>query len=239
MRDARAWTEHLRAHIPLALSGEDPEGVHQVRVAARRLRAYLDLLGFRVLQDDLKRLLRGTGRVRDLEVALAKETLPEGFRDFLERELKKARARLPDLLASPWTEALLRALAALPPLGERTATRGLSRLAKRLQKRFRDLRENPSPEALHAYRRALRRLRYAKEFLGLSTREEKKLQEELGSFQDGMVLLGLLREYLLEVSDEEAAALAEALTAALQREPLEERAKRLAAFPMAPIRGKG
>jgi CHAD domain-containing protein len=49
MKDARDWV----AHLPLALSGEDPEGVHQVRVAGRRLRAYLDLLGFRVLKDDL------------------------------------------------------------------------------------------------------------------------------------------------------------------------------------------
>jgi CHAD domain-containing protein len=45
MKDARDWVAHLGAHLPLALSGEDPEGVHQVRVAGRRLRAYLDLLG--------------------------------------------------------------------------------------------------------------------------------------------------------------------------------------------------
>lgn len=188
-----------------------------MRVAARRLRAYLDLLGFRVLQDDLKRLLRGTGRVRDLEVALAREALPQGFRAFLERKLQEARGRLPDLLASPWTEALLRALLALPPLEKKAASKGLSRMRKRLARRLKALRDTPSPEALHAYRRALRRLRYAKEFLGLSTREERRLQEELGALQDLGVLLGLLGEYLLEEPEGEAAALAQALREEMER----------------------
>lgn len=202
-----------------------------MRVAARRLRAYLDLLGFRVLQDDLRRLLRDTGRVRDLEVVLAKEGLPVGFRAFLERKLEEARTRLPDLLASPWTEALLRALCALPPLEEKAASKGLSRIGKRLARRLKALRDTPSPEALHAYRRALRRLRYAKEFLGLSTREERKFQEELGALQDLGVLLGLLGEYLLEEPDGEAAALAQVLR--------EEMQKGIGALSAALTRGKG
>jgi CHAD domain-containing protein len=230
MKDARAWVAHLRAHLPLALSGEDPEGVHQVRVAGRRLRVYLDLLGYRVLREDLRRLVRGAGRVRDLEVALTAPPLPEGaslppgLKAHLERELAQARALLPALLASPWMEALLRALAALPPLERPRAKARLARLEAQTRKRLRDLRQNPTSEALHAYRRALRQLRYAKEFLGLPTKRERALQEVLGGLNDLEVFLGLLADYLAQSPEEEALALREALLVERQarfREALE------------------
>lgn len=233
MKDARAWVEHLRAHIPLALAGEDPEGVHQVRVAGRRLRVYLDLLGWRVLQDDLRRLVRGAGRVRDLEVALGTPLwlspqggpqeggegpgLPQGFRRFLEAELRLARQALPALLASLWMEALLRALSVLPPLDKGVAAKNLKRLVARAEARLAALRREPSLEALHAYRRALRRVRYAKEFLELPTKRERALQEVLGRLQDLEVLLGLLAAYLAQTPDPEAAALRERLEAKRQK----------------------
>ncbi|TBH17278.1 CHAD domain-containing protein [Thermus thermamylovorans] len=218
MRGVGEWVAHLRAHIPLALSGEDPEGVHQVRVAGRRLRVYLDLLGWRLLQDDLRRLVRGAGRVRDLEVALTgPSALPPGFRAHLAEELRLARANLPGLLASPWTEALLRALAVLPPLDAGVAEKSLERLVARAEARLAGLGREPSLEALHAYRRALRRVRYAKEFLGLPAKREKALQEVLGGLQDLDVLLGLLVAYLAQAQDPEAAALRERLEAKRQK----------------------
>ncbi len=195
--------DHLLRHLPLALSGEDPEGVHQVRVAGRRLEVYLYLLGFRVLRDDLRRLVRGAGRVRDLEVALSRP-LPEGFSAFLREELRRARGELAGLLASPWLEALVRALGVLPPLDRGRARKRLARLEARLGERFRELSRNPGPEALHAYRRALRRVRYAKEFLGAPTRWEKAAQEALGAFGDLEVLRGLLLAYLGGGQDLEA-----------------------------------
>lgn len=218
MRDARAWVEHLRAHLPVALSGEDPEGVHQVRVAGRRLRVYLDLLGWRVLQDDLRRLVRGAGRVRDLEVALTGPlALPSGFRAYLAEELRLARTNLPGLLDSPWMEALLQALSVLPPLDAKVAEKNLERLVARAEARLAALRREPSLEALHAYRRALRRVRYAKEFLELPTKRERALQEVLGGLQDLDVLLGLLAAYLAQTPDPEATALRERLEAERQK----------------------
>lgn len=226
MKGSEAWVRHLRAHLPLALAGEDPEGVHQVRVAGRRLRVYLDLLGWRVLRDDLKRLVRGVGRVRDLEVALSAPSwlapqqggegsgLPQGFRRFLEGELHLAREALPPLLASSWTEGLLQALAVLPPLEERRARRTLRRLVARAERRRAALTHDPSPQALHGYRRALRRVRYAKEFLGLPSELEKALQEVLGRLQDLDLLLGFVEAYLLQGQDQEAWALRETLLAA-------------------------
>ncbi|AEV16180.1 CHAD domain containing protein [Thermus sp. CCB_US3_UF1] len=214
MRTPREWVDHLEAHLPLALSGADPEGVHQVRVAGRRLRAYLNLLGWRVLQDDLRRLVRGAGRVRDLEVALG-HPLPPGFRAHLEEEVRQAREALPPLLASPWTAALLRALRVLPPLGEEAWGR-LRRQERRAEARLKALQAEPSLEALHAYRRALRRVRYAKEFLGLSAKREKALQEALGGLQDLEVLLGLLEGYLAQAPDPEGEALRAELLARRQ-----------------------
>ena len=202
MRDARDWVAHLEAHLPLALSGEDPEGVHQVRVAGRRLWAYLELLGHRILRDDLRFLVRQAGRVRDLEVALG-WALPQGVRGQLEAELKEAREALSGLLLSPWMGALLRSLRHLPPLDKGQARKRLKRLQERLEARFLELRAEPSLERLHAYRRALRRVRYAKEFLGLPARRERALQEVLGEFNDLEVLWRLLVAYVQSRRDEE------------------------------------
>ena len=202
MKDARDWVAHLEAHLPLALSGEDPEGVHQVRVAGRRLRAYLELLGHRILRDDLRFLVRQAGRVRDLEVALG-GPLPEGFREHLRAELSEARRSLVALLRSLWMGALLRALRHLPPLDKGRARKRLRRLQECLEARFLELRAEPSLERLHAYRRALRRVRYAKEFLGLSTKRERALQEVLGEFNDLEVLWRLLVAYVQSRRDEE------------------------------------
>ena len=224
MKGAQAWLAHLEAHLPLALSGEDPEGVHQVRVAGRRLRAYLDLLGFRVLKDDLRFLVRQAGRVRDLEVALGKD-LPQGFREHLEAELGEARRSLVTLLRSPWVGALLRALRHLPPLDEKRAGKRLKRLEARLEERRARLEAQPTLENLHAFRRALRRVRYAKEFLGLSSKREKALQEVLGEVNDLKVLKDLLEAYLHGREDLEARSYLEGLEGALEearRRVLEE-----------------
>lgn len=219
---------HLRRHLSLALSGADPEGVHQVRVAGRRLGVYLHLLGLRVLRDDLRRLVRAAGRVRDLEVALERP-LPAGFRAHLEAERQRAREALLPLLRSPWLEALLRALEALPPLKGERGRKRLARLEKRLSARLRALAQDPTPEALHAYRRALRRVRYAKELLGLPAKREKALQEALGAFNDAYVLEGLLRAYLEGREDPEARRYLEAIQK--EREQAWERALEALGLP--------
>jgi CHAD domain-containing protein len=215
MKDARDWVAHLEAHLPLALSGEDPEGVHQVRVAGRRFRAYLELLGHRILRDDLRFLVRQAGRVRDLEVALG-WALPQGVRGQLEAELKEVREALSGLLLSPWMGALLRALRHLPPLDKGRARKRLKRLQERLEARFLELRAEPSLEHLHAYRRTLRRVRYAKEFLGLSAKRERALQEVLGEVNDLRVLKDLLLAYLHRREDPEARSYLEGLENALE-----------------------
>ncbi|MGX9965756.1 CHAD domain-containing protein [Roseomonas sp. F4] len=83
-------TEVLLWHAPLAQAGRDPSGVHQMRVALRRLRSALK--AFRAAADGpalrgfdagLKTLARGLGPARDWDVFLAglgaelAEALPE------------------------------------------------------------------------------------------------------------------------------------------------------------------
>src|SRR5262245_54899902 len=48
------WLERLAAAIEVAAKGDDPEGVHQVRVAAGRLVVWLRLGARRALIDDLR-----------------------------------------------------------------------------------------------------------------------------------------------------------------------------------------
>lgn len=68
----------LRKALPIAEKGEDPEGVHQARVATRRFRAVLAQLGgvvyaprqVEVLRRGLRKLARTLGVVRDADVFL-------------------------------------------------------------------------------------------------------------------------------------------------------------------------
>lgn len=71
---AERWAR-LKALVPRALDANDPEGVHDVRVASRRLRAAMDVAGpvfphkwFRTLHREAKAVTRELGAVRDLDV---------------------------------------------------------------------------------------------------------------------------------------------------------------------------
>ena len=62
---------------PVALAGDDPEGVHDVRVASRRLRAAMDVAGgafptdwFAPLHQAAKEITGALGGVRDRDVLL-------------------------------------------------------------------------------------------------------------------------------------------------------------------------
>ncbi len=99
--------------------GEDPEYVHDMRVATRRMRSAFRLVGdyyrtkpTRPFQQQLKALAHGLGDVRDLDVMtadlrLVMESLDETARedmektlDRLEKRLRRARRKLVDYLDS-------------------------------------------------------------------------------------------------------------------------------------------
>ncbi|MGH9116723.1 MAG: CHAD domain-containing protein [Acidimicrobiales bacterium] len=110
-----AITEHVRRlvdHDPVIRLDLDPEGVHQMRVATRRLRA--DLRTFRPVlnrewsdpqRDELRWLGRALGAVRDADVMLASlrgraAELPDADRDAAERLLGRLREERATALGS-------------------------------------------------------------------------------------------------------------------------------------------
>jgi CHAD domain-containing protein len=191
----REWIEHLGAHAELARSGEDPEGVHQVRVAAGRLSVWLELGRRHVLRDDLRWVRRIAGPVRDIDVMLARDAR-DGYheaaewRAALRAERRAARETLLAALASARFRSLLAALAWSPGLGDERARATLPKFERRVARASAALERSPEdPVALHRLRRGLRRMRYALEWLGKDASALKKFQEDLGELNDLAVML--------------------------------------------------
>lgn len=178
----------LRRWLPVAIEGADAEGVHQVRIASRRLGVWLALAGRRALADDVRWLRRTAGEVRDLDVLLPL-SLPDPLRTELRRRRERARSALVDDLEGPRCAGLVRALEHLPPMSVRRAHAGVERLLVRVARRGErvDAERKCSADQrvrLHALRRALRRLRYAREWLGERDGTLKRLQVALGDLND-------------------------------------------------------
>ncbi len=75
--------EHLHANSPVVLHGTDPEGIHQMRVATRRLRSALGLfrplipaLASAEMAEELRWLTGELGPARDWDVLLAETFVP-------------------------------------------------------------------------------------------------------------------------------------------------------------------
>ena len=171
---------------------EDPDAVHDVRVASRRLRAALDLAdsevypGFRRHRRRAVRLTRALGATRELDVHLSKLsslasglTLPGGH-EVLEHALEtfdrgRRRARrsmLARIGRLDFTEFRgLLAVEALPRPFESTGLHGAvnALLGPRIQCALLPLEEeleSEDPPALHLVRIQMKKLRYALEILG-------------------------------------------------------------------------
>jgi CHAD domain-containing protein len=173
--------------------GEDPEAVHQARVATRRvrsaLRTFRDVLDPEwggSLRGRLKQVAVGLGAVRDTEVLRDRlrssgRSLPEGDRESLEELLTRlestrdeARERLLAAIREPTYVALLDELveAAREPrvLEDAAGAPAASELASTLERPWKHLehavevaREDASDASLHAVRIRAKRARYAAE----------------------------------------------------------------------------
>lgn len=200
-----------------------PDAVHQMRIAARRLRsalkAYRTLLDrsrTEPVADALRHLGRELAPARDAEVlreridadlaALPPDLLlgpvrAQATRHFARLEAE-ARAAVLTALDSPDHIALRQALDDLldrPPLtrrARRPAARGLSarRSVKRLRRAMTAALDGGDDTALHTARKAAKRLRYANEVTGRRPPGLKKLQKTLGHHQDVVVARPALRE---------------------------------------------
>ncbi len=174
--------------------GEDPEAVHEMRVALRRIRSALDFhadalpASARRLRTGLRWIGRSLGEVREADLLLARVEAeaaaglaePHALRalaDALGERRRRARARLLRHLDSQRFDRLRGALARLVaadavdrgparlPAREFAAPR-LVRSRKRLRKLGDRLRHDSPREELHELRTRCKRLRYTLEGLG-------------------------------------------------------------------------
>lgn len=212
----RACMGHFEANLPGYLAAvepdPDPEYVHQMRVAMRRLRAVTGLTRFLQRQppiwlEELRWLMRELAEARDWDV-LVTETLPR-VRTHLERPAQldaltevaqrlrlqaneRARAALASTrLARLWL-AIERDLAATP--GTAISTAAWARAA--LDRRYRQVHRLGSrldeldPAERHALRIAGKKLRYAAEcFAGLRPKAARRFIATLAKVQDALGVL--------------------------------------------------
>jgi CHAD domain-containing protein len=197
--------QKLLAADPVARIGTDPEGVHQARVATRRLRSdlrtfapLLDPLWVATLRDELRWLASELGVAREAEVLLGHlldrahalppeletEVRPLLEAAFGDREAAHVRvlgalrsARYLDLVDRLVQGAIAPRFA---PEAMKTTTRDVARLARRpwkqLQRDHAALGTDPSDPALHALRIRAKRARYAVEAVAGAVGGEKPLR---------------------------------------------------------------
>jgi triphosphatase len=184
-----AW--HL--HEPGARLGDNPDELHDLRVAGRRLDAILRQfrsslpVSFLRIRPTLKKVLRALGDARDLDVALRElETfgrkLPASDRESVEplkqhlvSERGRARARMLSVLDSVSVQKNLQKLTSLlaaPSAASRQSSPQLTLnvAPKFLRRRYRKVRKgadlltaDSSTEAYHEVRGHVKKLRYALE----------------------------------------------------------------------------
>ncbi|MFC9255065.1 CHAD domain-containing protein [Amycolatopsis thailandensis] len=182
----------LLAHEPGTKSGADPEDLHQMRVALRRMRSVLKLSGRLVGPDaepvraELGWLGQSLGDVRDYDVLIGH--LRDVVADFEVRDQPAARRlvskfvtergvakrRLTRALTSPRYASMLQGIGRLArqpateeadesPQTSADLVAGLAKPHRKLAKAVRALPANPPDDDLHALRIYGKKLRYAAE----------------------------------------------------------------------------
>jgi CHAD domain-containing protein len=187
----REFTAFL-SHEPGTRLGEDPEELHDMRVAARRMRAILGVfrpvlpLRFGGLRDEVKWISGVLGEVRDQDVRLEwlttvqaqatwEEAVPVGPLIQVALDARTgARSRMLDALAGDRYKTLVATMGAALRAGEVTgpdartpvtafAARKVRKRYRRFEDLARELREDSPVAAYHAARIAGKRLRYSLE----------------------------------------------------------------------------
>ena len=206
----------LLLQLPAARLGTDPEGVHQARVAARRLRS--DLKTFKPLldsewsadlQEQLRWLIDELGAVRDNDVLGAKlrdvierhpEIEPDAARGvFHQVQLERRRGRrrllrhLGDVRAIELLDHLV-AAAAAPATVKRAARPARAVMPQLVRKRWKRLDRaidgvgrRPTAAELHRVRILAKQLRYASEAVAPAAgKQARKFANDAASIQDAL-----------------------------------------------------
>jgi len=205
----RAHLEAIHTHEPGTRAGRDPEHLHEMRVAIRRLRAILRAASSLFerkwagsLRGELKWLGTELGHVRDLDVLQAYlrsriKRLPSPERRAsavllrsLEKDHARARNALRTVLAGPRYRRLLRRLdIALRRPRIVAADVSLLDVAaeefKKLRSAVKDLPDTPGDDDLHEIRIKVKRARYAAELVRETTgRQGERFLKQAKALQD-------------------------------------------------------
>ena len=221
--------EHVRAYLrtqlaeieradPLIRSGDDPDAIHDFRVAVRRTRSVLKSTGelfdaewLASLREELRWVAGELGAARDLDVLLERlreEAGPEDVQvvKMLETERRRAWKRARTAIAGERYLRLLDRLEAAveaPPV--RAAELSLEAVAAREFKKLRQTARRLGPKAstdqVHRARIRAKRARYAAELaepvVGRPARRfvkaAKRFQDVLGAHQDSVVAADKIR----------------------------------------------
>ena len=206
----------LLAHEPGTRSGADPEDLHQMRVALRRMRSVLKLSGKLVgdgaepVRAELGWLGQSLGEVRDYDVLIGH--LREVVADFEVRdqapgrrlvslfvsERATAKRRLTRALSSARYSTLLREVSLLTrssaevPDEPHDLITGLAKPHRRLAKAVRALPADPPDDDLHALRIHGKKLRYAAELAQTSAKKKQapRIKQLLKATKDFQTVLG-------------------------------------------------
>ncbi len=206
----RERCKRLSQHLPKALAG-DPDAIHDMRVAARRLRVALPLLaqkpkGRRARQalKIVRELTRTAGSSRDLDVGLAlydERRLQTGTRTkelrALRRSLAGARQRGRERMAEGLLDLeiarLRRHLAAIQKRGGEPAFTVFARARRSAQTQHEAILEalatlgsSFDAEALHRIRTQCRTLRYTAEVLDAARGQESRAPRLLRELQESL-----------------------------------------------------
>jgi CHAD domain-containing protein len=227
--------ERLLMHDPGTRRGDDPESLHQLRVATRRARAFLraarpllDPDWAAELRDELGWLGSTLGDARDLDVLLEHvrgelEALGAGDElgglvESLERDHENARRAAVAALSEDRYLALLDRLEELDPKLAPDASATLGELwrdeFRRTRRTFKKLDAKSTDAELHAARIRVKRARYAAELaekeLGRTGERfvdaAKELQDVLGEHQDAVVATERVNAWTAGNPSREAAA---------------------------------
>jgi CHAD domain-containing protein len=221
--------EQILAHDPGTRLGDDPEDLHDLRVAVRRLRAILKVAAPPLdeewadeLRDELDWLGDVLGPVRDLDVMLAdlrrsdfEEEERRAFAPVLKRLERERTARRRSLLAALKSARYAALLDRLEDAARRPRTRAArptpdavaATAFKKLRKAMDKLDQAPSDHALHRARIKAKRARYAAELVAPARGKKvakfleaaKSFQDVTGEHQDAVVTAERLRSLATEV----------------------------------------
>lgn len=212
---ATACLDHLNGNYDGAVHGDDPEYLHQMRVALRRLRAALRLFRSQLpaacdkeITTELAAIMHALADARDLDVLMQDILVPvvcsmpnepriEALVAAAEECRRSARSAAVAYLRSPhYGAAVLRAMAALKRLAhDQHADSDLRYFVpKHLDKLHRRIialaqaADAADPASLHRLRIAIKRMRYALEFFApmLQVRRTATLTRRLANLQTNL-----------------------------------------------------